>query len=75
MTQRQDAIQAYCKIASDVGRYFNSEYAYDCFCSDHIVKMGYRFAHSEKVIQFVKEAIAEKIERDGLAKSRWEEEV
>jgi hypothetical protein len=66
--KRSEVIHDLCAINGTVGRYFGSQYAYDCLCSE--ANHGFQF--EEKVLEFIRDAVNEKIERDGKPKSRWE---
>lgn len=70
-SRREEVIREYCEIGGIVGRYFSSEYAYDCFCRDRNPNHLY-FQYEKQVLAFIHEAVAEKIEREGKPKSRWE---
>ena len=71
----QEIIDKLCELCGVVGCYFSSQYAYDCFCSERTESNPLSsFRHEGEILDFIKAAILEKIERDGKPKSRWEEE-
>lgn len=74
MIKREDIQIRYCEMGAKVGRYFGSQYAYDCFCrfGDNVTEG--RFQYEARIYHFIEEAIAEKIEREGKPDSRWKDE-
>lgn len=58
---KQEVIEKLCELCTIVGREkFESHYAHDCFCGRNPYKIG-GFQFSQEVIDFVKEAIREKL--------------
>jgi hypothetical protein len=61
---------AFCSIGGKVGAYFKHEYAHDCFCSlGTDSKMSReaqeaRFQYDNKILEFINDAIDEKIARE-----------
>jgi hypothetical protein len=58
---KDDVIEQFCELATLVGdNVFHNKYAHDCFCLTFI-KPGFQF--DPLVIQFIKDAVKEKIAR------------
>ena len=69
-------IAAYCELGGRVGRYLKHQFAYDCFC----VKGGespsaeLHFQYEQEIIQFISDAIDEKMAREPNPVS-WKDEL
>lgn len=66
---KQEVIESLCRITADVGEHFRSEYATDCFCEQGRQYVPFQF--EQKTIDFIEEAVREKMERDGIPQSRF----
>jgi hypothetical protein len=64
-SRKAEVISEYCKLSEEVGRYFHSEYAYDCFCMANI-RQSSSYQYDERILFFIRAAVAEKIEREGV---------
>ena len=65
--KRKELLKALCELASDVGRKaYHSKYAYDCFCKYRQKEKGtcYTFSFDNKILRYIEDAVAEKLERD-----------
>ena len=73
----QQIIKELCEQANKVGQYFNHQYAHDCFCivphGMTSVEYNKHFQFEDKILDFIKVAIHEKMERDGKPKDKWED--
>lgn len=58
--ERVEVIEALCMIASKVGAHFDHEHAHDCFCRGGQVPA---FQFSRAIIDFINEAVDERIAR------------
>lgn len=72
-SRKLEVIAMFCKLSEEVGHYFHSEFAYDCFCPANI-RDSFSYQYEDKIIDFIRSAVAEKIERDGKPQSRWTED-
>mgnify|MGYP001579131293 FL=1 len=58
---KQEVIATMCELCSIVGREkFDSRFPHDCFCGENPFKIG-DFKFSREVIDFIREAISEKL--------------
>ena len=61
MTRKEEVIAAFCHLATRVGNdVFKNEFAHDCFCGQNFLA-NHNFQFDEKIINFISEAIDEKI--------------
>ena len=68
----ENVISNLCSICYKVGGYFNYQYASDCICISRYVTRPSNFQFEREILDFIQDAVDEKIERDGKPKSRWE---
>jgi len=62
---RTEVITSLCEVASKVGsKVFQDNYAHDCFCSDPRANNYKDFRFETPVMDFIIEAVNEKIERE-----------
>jgi len=60
LKRKDEVIRRLCELSGEVGRYFSSAHAYDCFCSTRTPGMSYDY--SETVLKFIESAVREKLE-------------
>ena len=67
MSNREiEVLEFFCKITTDVGaKIFHNEVATDCFCGIVLRNFSSSFSVDQKVLDWIKEAIEEKINRTG----------
>jgi len=79
--RQEEVIEQLCQITSNVGRYFESRYASDCFCVRRkVFKIGMTFQFDDNVLDFIRNAVNEKIAReprdkDTIARNRFLQEI
>lgn len=66
MTRREEVLRSFCETAALVGGHLQYREAFDCFCITH---EGY-FQFSDDILAFVRDAVAEKIERKRIENER-----
>lgn len=63
MTKDQ-VIQRFCELSSTVGsKAFDNRRSHDCFCTKNNLP-HMQFCFEEEIIQFIEEAVVEKLARD-----------
>ncbi len=63
--EKHEVISAFCELSSEVMREkFSCDLPADCFCDDHYKPRFENFQFSELIIDFIKEAVAEKLESE-----------
>jgi hypothetical protein len=74
---KSDVMHEFCEISGEVGNHFSSEHSYDCFCRNSRRKYNRsysnfnNFSFSSTIADFIRDAVREKIARDGKPKSRY----
>jgi hypothetical protein len=56
-----ETIRELCAIVTEVGAHFEHEFSHDCFCEN-------RYTHTvvdKAILDFIRDAVREKIERQG----------
>lgn len=61
---REEVVREFCKIGTMAQEVFEYKEASDCFCMDSDPSMRRFFRYSTRVIEFVREAVEEKIARE-----------
>jgi len=73
---RQEVLSKLCEITSEVGReVYHSQYAHDCFCgaSKFADKGIFKFLFESQVLDYIRDAVNEKMERERVTKENNEQ--
>ena len=61
--RKENVIKELCKLSTDVGGFFNHEYAHGCFCGENKLELsGFQF--QDEIMDFIKEAVNEKMYKE-----------
>lgn len=60
---KKDTVEKLCRIVKTVSEAHDDRFAADCFCID---KHVFNFCVEDQLIEFIRIAVNEKLERDGL---------
>ena len=64
-TRKQEVITRLCALASVVGdKEFQNRHAHDCFCHKSLMECGFQF--SDNVLEFIEQAVHEKLNRTAI---------
>jgi hypothetical protein len=55
---KQQVIEQFCRLSTEVGEHFHHHHAHDCFCMERR-----NFAFSEEILNFIVRAVQEKIDK------------
>lgn len=60
--KREEVIERFCKLSSEVGEHMGHRFAHDCFCHEGVHERSYStFQFEDPVMNFIVNAVEDKI--------------